>query len=53
MTDGKFLLADRANGNPLFGETGSFRLVIPTDTRGARSVCTLTSLNVVQLRKAP
>jgi len=53
MTDGKFLLADRANGKPLFGETGSFRLVIPTDKHGARSIRMLTSLNVVQLRKAP
>jgi hypothetical protein len=53
MADGKFLLADKANGKPLFGENGSFRLVIPTDKRGARSIRMLTSLNVVQLRKSP
>lgn len=53
MTDGKFLLADRANGKPLVGEAGSFRLVIPTDKHGARSIRMLTSLSVVQLRKSP
>jgi DMSO/TMAO reductase YedYZ molybdopterin-dependent catalytic subunit len=53
MTNGQFLLADKANGKPLFGETGSFRLVIPTDKRGARSIRMLTSLSVVQLRKSP
>jgi DMSO/TMAO reductase YedYZ molybdopterin-dependent catalytic subunit len=51
MTDGQFLLADKANGKPLFGENGAFRLVVPKDKRGARSVRMLTSLNVVQLRK--
>lgn len=51
MTDGQFLLADKANGKPLFGENGAFRLVVPKDKRGARSIRMLTSLNVVQLRK--
>jgi len=51
MTDGQFLVADKANGKPLFGETGAFRLVIPKDKRGARSVRLLTKLEVVQLRK--
>jgi hypothetical protein len=51
MTDGQYLLADTANGKPMFGETGSFRLVVPKDKRGARSVRMLTTLNVVQLRK--
>jgi hypothetical protein len=51
MTDGQVLLADKANGKALFGENGSFRLVIPKDKRGARSIRMLTSLNVVQLRK--
>ena len=51
MTDAQFLLADKANGKPLFGENGAFRLVIPKDKRGARSVRMLTTLNVVQLRK--
>src|SRR6516162_10226594 len=51
MTDGQFLLADTANGKPLFGENGAFRLVIPTDKRGARSVRLLTRIEVVQLKK--
>ena len=51
MTEGKYLLADKANGRPLFGENGAFRLVIPNDKRGARSIRMLTSLSVVQLRR--
>ena len=51
MTTGQYLLADTANGKPLFGENGSFRLVIPTDKRGARSVRLLTRIEVVQLKK--
>jgi hypothetical protein len=51
MTDQQFLLADKADGKPLFGENGSFRLVIPTDKRGARSVRMLTKLEIVQVRK--
>lgn len=51
MTSGQYLLADTANGKPLFGENGAFRLVIPTDKRGARSVRLLTKIEVVQLTK--
>ena len=51
MTDSQFLLADTANGKPLFGENGSFRLVVPKDKRGARSVRLLTKIEVVQLKK--
>src|SRR5215468_11376087 len=51
MTDAQFLLADKANGKPLFGENGAFRLVIPKDKRGARSIRMLTKIEVVQLRK--
>lgn len=51
MTEEQFLLADKANGKLLFGENGAFRLVIPKDKRGARSVRQLTKLEVVQLRK--
>lgn len=52
MTDGQFLLADKANGKPLFGENGSFRLVIPKDKRGARSIRMLTALRIVQVPKS-
>jgi DMSO/TMAO reductase YedYZ molybdopterin-dependent catalytic subunit len=51
MTDSQYLLADTANGKPLFGENGAFRLVIPKDKRGARSVRLLSKIEVVQLRK--
>jgi hypothetical protein len=51
MTSGQYLLADTANGKPMFGENGAFRLVIPTDKRGARSVRLLAKIEVVQLKK--
>src|SRR5215467_16288005 len=51
MTSGQYLLADTANGKALFGENGAFRLVVPTDKRGARSVRLLTKIEVVQLKK--
>ena len=51
MTEGKVLLADKANGQSLYGEQGTFRLVTPNDKRGARGIRMLTSLNVVQLKK--
>lgn len=49
--DNEMLVADTANGKPLFGAQGRFRLVVPKDKHGARSVRMLTSLEVVQLRK--
>jgi Oxidoreductase molybdopterin binding domain len=49
--DDDILLADTANGKPLFGAQGRFRLVAPKDKPGAQSVRMLTKLEVVQLRK--
>src|SRR5262249_55952198 len=49
--DNEILLADTADGKPLFGAQGRFRLVVPKDRPGARSVRMLTRLEVVQLRK--
>ena len=49
--DNKILLADTANGKPLFGSQGRFRLVVPMDKPGARSVRMFTRLEVVQVRK--
>jgi DMSO/TMAO reductase YedYZ molybdopterin-dependent catalytic subunit len=49
--DNQILLADTANGKPLFGAQGRFRLVVPKDKPGARSVRMLTRLDVVQVRK--
>src|SRR5882757_9236953 len=49
--DNEILLADTANSKPLFGAQGRFRLFVPKDKPGARSVRMLTRLEVVQLRK--
>ena len=49
--DNQILLADTANGKPLFGAQGRFRLVVPKDKPGARSIRMLVKLEVVQLRK--
>jgi DMSO/TMAO reductase YedYZ molybdopterin-dependent catalytic subunit len=49
--DNGILLADTANGKPLFGAQGRFRLVVPKDKPGARSVRMLTRIEVVQVRK--
>jgi DMSO/TMAO reductase YedYZ molybdopterin-dependent catalytic subunit len=49
--DNEILLADTANGKALFGSQGRFRLVVPKDKPGARSVRMLTKIEVVQVRK--
>jgi hypothetical protein len=49
--DNQILLADTANCKPLLGAQGRFRLVVPKDTPGARSVRMLTRIEVVQVRK--
>lgn len=51
FTDNQILLADKADGKPLVGAQGPFRLVALKEKRGARSVRMLTRLDVVQLRK--
>ena len=51
FTGNRVLLADTANGKPLFGERGRFQLVAPGDKAHARSVRMLTKLEVVRLRK--
>lgn len=51
FVDNQILLADTANGKPLFGAQGRFRLVVPKDKPGARSIRMLTTIEVVQLRK--
>jgi len=45
------LLADSIAGAPLTGAMGRFRLVLPNDKHGSRSIRMLTRLEVVQLRK--
>lgn len=51
FADNQILLADTANGKPLFGDDGAFRIVAAREKRAARSVRMLTKLEVVQLRK--
>ena len=51
MTDTQVLVADTANGRSLIDEGESFRLVIPKDKQGARSVRMLTRIEVVQVRQ--
>ena len=45
-------MADKANGQALTGRDGSFRLVVPGDIRGVRSVRQLTRIEVVLLPAA-
>lgn len=49
--DNEVLVADTANGKPLFGRDGRLRIVAPKEKRGARSVRMLERLTVVRLRK--
>jgi DMSO/TMAO reductase YedYZ molybdopterin-dependent catalytic subunit len=51
FTDSEMLLADKADGKPLVGSQGPFRLVVAKDKPGARSIRMLTKIDVVQLRK--
>lgn len=51
FTDVQVLVADKADGHALTAAQGPFRLVLPKDKRGARSVRMLTRLDVVMLRK--
>jgi hypothetical protein len=51
VIDNEVLPADTANGKPLFGAQGRFRLVASKDKPGARSIRMLTKLEVVQVRK--
>ena len=51
LIDNEILLADTANGKPMSGEQGRFRLVAAKDKAAARSIRMLTTLEVVQLRK--
>ena len=52
VTDTQILVADKANGQALTGRDGSFRLVVPGDIRGVRSVRQLTKIEVVLLPDA-
>ncbi len=51
FTESQVLLADKADGKPLVGSQGPFRLVAAKDKPGARSIRMVTKIEVVQLRK--
>jgi DMSO/TMAO reductase YedYZ molybdopterin-dependent catalytic subunit len=51
FNESDILVADTANGKPLAGNQGSFRLVPPKDKQGNRSVRMLTRLEVVQVAR--
>jgi DMSO/TMAO reductase YedYZ molybdopterin-dependent catalytic subunit len=51
LTGNLILVADKRDGKALFGYQGPFRLVIPSDKAGARSVRMLETLEVVRLVK--
>jgi DMSO/TMAO reductase YedYZ molybdopterin-dependent catalytic subunit len=47
----KIMVADTVNGKPLFQYQGPFRLVVPGDKKGARSIRMLEKITVVRLKK--
>ena len=49
----QIIVADTADGKPLFAYQGPFRIVSPNDTRPARSIRMLQRLDVVRLNKEP
>ncbi len=51
LTQGKFIVADKRNGKPLFDYQGPLRIVAGTDKEGARSLRMLEELEIVQLKK--
>ena len=50
FTDARILLADTADGNPLPSTQGPFRLVVPNEKKGARSIRMLERIEVIRLR---
>jgi len=50
--DNEILPADTADGKPLSGAQGRFRLEAPKEKQGSRSVRMLPRLEVVQVRKS-
>jgi DMSO/TMAO reductase YedYZ molybdopterin-dependent catalytic subunit len=47
----RILVADTVDGKPLFQYQGPFRLVVPGDKKGARSIRMLEKIMVVRLKK--
>jgi hypothetical protein len=51
LSGDRVIVADRADGKPIEGDRGPFRIVVPQDTRGARSIRMLERIEIVRLRK--
>lgn len=51
LTGSLILIADKRDGKPLFQYQGPFRIIVPSDKAGARSVRMLERLEVVRLVK--
>jgi len=51
MSANDIIIADTFDGQPLSDTQGPLRLVVPKDTRAARSVRMLTRIDVVRLKK--
>ena len=51
FTSNDVIVADSADGKPLFDYQGPLRLVAPKDARAARSVRMLERIDVVRVRK--
>jgi hypothetical protein len=51
LTQGRFIVADKRDGKPLFGYQGPFRIVAGSDKAAARSVRMLDEIDVVRLKK--
>lgn len=51
FTDHQIIVADTVNGKPLFQYQGPFRLVVPYEKKGARSIRMLEKITFVNLKK--
>ena len=51
LTPGRFIVADKRNGKPLFDYQGPLRIVAGSDKEAARSIRMLEELEIVQLKK--
>ena len=51
LNSNEVIVADTMDGKPLADQQGPFRIVVPYDKRGVRSVRMLQPLEVVKLRK--
>jgi hypothetical protein len=51
LTSGRFIVADKRNGKPLFDYQGPLRIVAGSDKEAARSIRMLEELEIVQLKR--